>query len=107
MLKIVLAMEELWPVGVAVTDSILDIVANIRMSVSMMMTAAGEEDALMLMQLQLQKNSVSANWDILALDALKVNLFLRFLKGMYFTGPYSLSCKQKISKTFGICPIIL
>ena len=27
--------------------------------------------------------------------------------GTYLTGPYSLSCKQKISKTFGICPIIL
>ena len=75
-------MESLWLEGVAATDSTLDIVANIRMSVSTTMTAAGEEDALISMQLQLQKNSVSANWDILALDALKVNLFLRFLKGM-------------------------
>ena len=25
----------------------------------------------------------------------------------YITGPYSLSCKQKMFKTFGICPIIL
>ena len=41
-----------------------------------MTTAAGEEDALILMQQQLPKNSVSANSDILALDVLKVKMQL-------------------------------
>ena len=41
-----------------------------------MTTAAGEEDALILMPQQLPKNSVSANSDILALDVLKVKMQL-------------------------------
>jgi hypothetical protein len=41
-----------------------------------MMTAASVEDALILMPLQLPKNSVSANSDILALDVLKVSITL-------------------------------
>ena len=67
----------LWQVGAGAIDCTLDIVANIKMSVSRMMTAASVEDALILMPLQLPKNSVSANSDILALDVLKVSITLQ------------------------------
>ena len=53
------------------------------MSVSRMMTAASAEDALILMPLQLPKNSVSANSDILALDVLKVSITLFKLTRKY------------------------
>ena len=76
-------MERLWLEGVAATDSTLDIVANIKMSVSRMMTAASVEDALILMPLQLPKNSVSANSDILALDVLKVSITLSKITRTY------------------------
>ena len=69
-------MAKLWRDDAGAIDSTLVIVANIKMSVSRMMTAAGVEDALILMPLQLPKNSVSANSDILALDVLKVSIIL-------------------------------
>ena len=69
-------MAKHWPEDVVAIGFTLDIVANIKMSVSRMTTAAGEEDALILMPQQLPKNSVSANSDILALDVLKVKMQL-------------------------------
>jgi hypothetical protein len=74
MLRTVQVTARLWQVGAGAIDCTLDIVANIKMSVSRMMTAASAEDALILMPLQLPKNSVSANSDILALDVLKCPL---------------------------------
>ena len=38
---------------------------------------------------------------------LKMVLVKKTEKKTELTGPYSLSCKQKIFKQFGICPIIL
>ena len=76
-------MARHWQVGAGAIDCTLDIVANIKMSVSRMMTAAGVEDALILMPLQLPKNSVSANSDILALDVLKVSITLSKITRTY------------------------
>ena len=78
-----MATARLLPEDATAIDFTMVIVANIKMNASRMMIVVGEGDASILMPLPLRENSVSANWDILAQDVLKVKCCCSYLLKLF------------------------